>query len=147
MHTNVTTYTYWALWGTYLDQPGEYIVQAYWPGDPNPDDEWQPASNARYTLHFYENGNLRTETLYGNQTLNANEFTTLCKVPYQQSGCPEEQKDAFLRCCSLGAGSATHPYPDFYTNVNSYTHRDANTSARSRCAWVLSKWHHGFLLQ
>ncbi|PWH12052.1 MAG: hypothetical protein DDG60_15140, partial [Anaerolineae bacterium] len=91
MHTNVTTYTYWALWGTYLDQPGEYIVQAYWPSDPNPDDEWQPASNARYTLHFYESGNLRTETLYGNQTLNANEFTPLCKVPYQQSGCPEEQ--------------------------------------------------------
>jgi murein DD-endopeptidase MepM/ murein hydrolase activator NlpD len=82
---------YWAIWGSTIEQPGEYVVQAYWPNDPDPNDEWLPASNAQYILYFHENGVLRKETLYGNQIVGANQFNPLCKIELGAGDCPADQ--------------------------------------------------------
>ncbi|MBI5840647.1 MAG: M23 family metallopeptidase, partial [Chloroflexi bacterium] len=91
MNKNTDTFAYWGIWGSTIEQPGEYVVQAYWPGDPDTSDTWYPATNARYTLYFSENGVLQETTLYGNQMTSANQFNPLCKVPYLDGICPEEQ--------------------------------------------------------
>ena len=90
MHKLTDTSAYWAMWGSTIEQPGEYVVQAYWPSDPDPNDEWESTSNARYKLYFQENGAMREVFLYANQTLNAGRFNPLCKIEHPEGNCPEE---------------------------------------------------------
>ena len=103
MNQNTDTYAYWGIWGSTIEQAGEYTVQAYWPNDPDSNDEWLPASNAKYILYFHENGALREETLYGNQTLGANQFNPLCIVEHPEGDCPEDQIARF----TLGQGATS----------------------------------------
>ena len=91
MNKFTDTSAYWAIWGSTIEEPGEYIVRAYWPGDPNSSDQWQPSSNAQYTLYFHQNGVLQKTFLYGNQTVGANQFNALCKVELVGGDCPTDQ--------------------------------------------------------
>jgi hypothetical protein len=104
MHTATDDlHKYWAIWGSTIEQPGEYTVRAYWPGDPDPNDEWQPASNARYTLYYHQNGALQKVFLYGNQTVGAGQFNPLCKEELVNGTCPADQIAQF----SFGQGATT----------------------------------------
>lgn len=91
MNKNTTDYANWAIWGTTIEQPDEYVIQAYWPYDPDFGDQYQPTTNAYYRFFYQENGELREVNLYANQTLEANQFNPLCKIPHPNGNCPEEQ--------------------------------------------------------
>jgi murein DD-endopeptidase MepM/ murein hydrolase activator NlpD len=112
MNQNTDTYAYWGIWGSTIEQAGEYVVQAYWPGDPDSNDEWLPASNAKYTLYFHDNGVLRKETLYGNQTIGEDQFNPLCKVEHPEGSCPDDQIARFT--FDLGATSVILSNPAGY---------------------------------
>ena len=86
---------YWGVWGTTIETPGEYIVQAYWPNDPDFNDNLSPTANAHYTFYYHENGELQEAVLYGNQIIGTNQFNPLCKVPYLDGICPEGQAAKF----------------------------------------------------
>jgi len=103
MNKNTTDYANWAIWGTTIEQPDEYVIQAYWPNDPDFGDQYQPASNAYYRFFYHENGELKEVNLYANQTLGANQFNSLCKAPHPNGNCPEDQKARFY----LDAGATS----------------------------------------
>lgn len=91
MNKNTTDYANWAIWGTTVEQPNEYIIQAYWPDDPDLGDQYQPTSNAYYRFFYHENNELKEVNLYANQTLGADQFNSLCKIPHPNGNCPEDQ--------------------------------------------------------
>lgn len=71
---------------------GIYEVQAYWPTDPNTQDFPVPTKKATYTLYYHDiQGNRQSVNLYADQSRNANQFTTLCAVPYENesNGCSQ----------------------------------------------------------
>ncbi len=84
--------TYWAIWGTYIKSPGYYQVQAYWPSDPDSQEDPVPARKVAYTLYYHDpQGQVQSLTLYADQNRDANRFVTLCAVPYEDNleECPQ----------------------------------------------------------
>jgi hypothetical protein len=92
------TAIYWAIWGVNIEEPGIYEVQAYWPSDPDTQDFPVPTQKATYTLYYHDvQGNIQSVTLYADQSRNADQFTSLCAVPYENdaAGCPQYPRIEF----------------------------------------------------
>ena len=89
---------YWGIWGTNITEPGVYQPQAYWPSDPDPNSDPVPAKNVVYTLYYHNQlGAVQSRTLYADQSRNANQFVSLCAVPYENEpgGCPDYPNISF----------------------------------------------------
>jgi len=92
------TSVYWGIWGTNITKPGIYQPQAYWPDDPDSNNDPIPAPKVAYELYYHNQlGNVQSVTLYADQSRNANQFVTLCAVPYDNDpeGCPEYPNISF----------------------------------------------------
>ena len=92
------TSVYWGIWGTNITKPGIYQPQAYWPDDPDSNNDPIPAPKVAYELYYHNQlGNVQSVTLYADQSRNANQFVTLCAVPYDNNpgGCPEYPNISF----------------------------------------------------
>jgi murein DD-endopeptidase MepM/ murein hydrolase activator NlpD len=86
------TAIYWGVWGVNIEQPGIYQVGAYWPSDPDSQTDPVPAKKVVYKLYYHNaQGDIQSVSLYADQSRDANQFTLLCAVPYdnQPGGCPE----------------------------------------------------------
>jgi len=67
---------HWAIWGTYITDPGLYEVQAYWPADPS-DDSGEPTSAAEYRIYRYVNGELVVSEVIADQVAQADQWVSL----------------------------------------------------------------------